>query len=138
SARLGRPPAGAAEDDPRRGVAEAVGYVENNRSRMDYPRYRRPGPPGSRAGGGSTIKQLNRAAEGGGEVWGGGRGGGGGRRGAGGGGGRAALAPPPPPPLPPPGGRHPPAQPPLSGQEHSLQVRGCTPPSGPLPRHADP
>ena len=36
-ARLGEPPPGAKEDDPRRVVAETIGYVRNNRERMDYP-----------------------------------------------------------------------------------------------------
>src|SRR5207249_2625781 len=40
SATLGPPPPGCGEDDPRQVVADAVGYVENNRGRMDYPRYR--------------------------------------------------------------------------------------------------
>lgn len=31
--------------DPRRLVAEALSYLSNNRSRMDYPRYRREGLP---------------------------------------------------------------------------------------------
>lgn len=45
--RLGRPPPGAAvdENDPRKVLAEALTYLRNNRSRMDYPRYRRQGLP---------------------------------------------------------------------------------------------
>src|SRR5262249_7298459 len=35
--RLGEPPEGTAEDDPRRLLADAVSYVANNRERMDYP-----------------------------------------------------------------------------------------------------
>jgi hypothetical protein len=38
SARLGAPPADCPEDDPRQVLAEAVGFVRNNRSRRDYPR----------------------------------------------------------------------------------------------------
>ena len=49
--RAGGPPAEAAEDDPRRLLADAVTYVTNNRGRMDYPRYRRLGLPIFGAGG---------------------------------------------------------------------------------------
>jgi hypothetical protein len=72
--RLGPPPAGCPEDDRRRAVSEAVGYVENNRSRMDYPRYRKLGLPTSSAGVESTIKRLNRRLKGTEKFW--GRGGG--------------------------------------------------------------
>src|SRR5262249_31665016 len=44
-AQLGPPPRGCSEDDPRKVAADAAGYVENNRERMDYPRYRRLGLP---------------------------------------------------------------------------------------------
>lgn len=45
--RVGVPPAGEELNpkDPRRLVAEALSYLGNNRSRMDYPRYRREGLP---------------------------------------------------------------------------------------------
>jgi hypothetical protein len=45
--RLGKPPEGEELDarDPRRLVAEALSYLENNQSRMDYPRYRQEGLP---------------------------------------------------------------------------------------------
>ena len=45
--RLGRPPplAEVEENDPRKLLAEALTYLRNNRSRMDYPRYRRQGLP---------------------------------------------------------------------------------------------
>ena len=45
--RLGEPPQGAELDakDPRRLVAEALTYLVNNQSRMEYPRYRREGLP---------------------------------------------------------------------------------------------
>jgi hypothetical protein len=45
--RLGEPPKGeeVKDNDPRRLVAEAVSYLTNNRTRMDYPRYRREGLP---------------------------------------------------------------------------------------------
>jgi hypothetical protein len=45
--RLGEPPKGAELDakDPRRLVAEALSYLRNNQSHMDYPRYRQEGLP---------------------------------------------------------------------------------------------
>jgi hypothetical protein len=67
--RLGQPPAGAADDDPRRVVWEAIGYVGNNRARMDYPRYRRLGLPTSSATVESTIKRLNRRVKGTEKFW---------------------------------------------------------------------
>jgi hypothetical protein len=66
---LGVPPPRCAEDDPRRVVAEAAGYVENNRGRMDYPRYRRLGLPVSSAAVESTIKRINRRVKGTEKFW---------------------------------------------------------------------
>jgi hypothetical protein len=45
--RIGVPPEGEEldEKDPRRLVAEALSFLENNQSRMDYPRYRQQGLP---------------------------------------------------------------------------------------------
>jgi hypothetical protein len=45
--RIGEPPEGEELDakDPRRLVAEALSYLRNNESRMDYPRYRQEGLP---------------------------------------------------------------------------------------------
>jgi hypothetical protein len=45
--RIGKPAEGEELDakDPRRLVAEALSYLENNQSRMDYPRYRQQGLP---------------------------------------------------------------------------------------------
>jgi hypothetical protein len=68
--RLGPAPPGCPEDDPRRVVAEATGYVGNNRSRMDYPRYRKLGLPTSSAPVESTIKRLNRRLKGTEKFWG--------------------------------------------------------------------
>jgi hypothetical protein len=69
SERLGAPPSDAAEDDPRAIVAEAWHYVENNRARMDYPRYRRLSLPISSAPVESLIKQLNRRIKGSEKFW---------------------------------------------------------------------
>jgi len=41
--RLGRPPSDASEQGLRRVVAKTIAYLEHNRSRMDYPAYRRQG-----------------------------------------------------------------------------------------------
>jgi hypothetical protein len=67
--QMGEPPAGAAEDDPRQVLADAVSYVANNRERMDYPRYRRLGLPIFSAPVESTIKQINRRIKGSEKFW---------------------------------------------------------------------
>jgi hypothetical protein len=67
--RAGEPPAGAAEDDPRQVLADAVTYVTNNRPRMDYPRYRRLGLQICSAPVESTIKQVNRRIKGSEKFW---------------------------------------------------------------------
>jgi hypothetical protein len=69
SQRLGIPPAGARDDDPRRVLTEAVGYVRNNRDKMDYPAYRRQGLPISSAPVESVIKQVNRRIKGSEKFW---------------------------------------------------------------------
>jgi hypothetical protein len=67
--RLGKPPGAARDDDPRKVVWEAVGYVENNRDKMDYPRYRKLGLPISSAPVESAIKQVNRRVKGSEKFW---------------------------------------------------------------------
>jgi hypothetical protein len=67
--KLGTPPEQAREDDPRRIVAEALGYVRNNQTRMDYPHYRRQGLPISSAPVESAIKQINRRVKGSEKFW---------------------------------------------------------------------
>lgn len=47
------------DDDPRSIVQTTVTYLENNRSRMDYPAYRRQGLPISSSMIESLIKELN-------------------------------------------------------------------------------
>jgi len=69
ASELGEPPPGAADTDPRQIVKDALGYVQNNRSRMDYPRYRRLGLPTSSAPVESTIKQINRRVKGSEKFW---------------------------------------------------------------------
>jgi hypothetical protein len=59
--RLGEPPEGAEMEakDPRRLVAEALSYLSNNRSRMDYPRYRQAGLPITSSLAESLVGQFN-------------------------------------------------------------------------------
>jgi hypothetical protein len=69
AAELGKPPAGVADTDPREILRETVGYVANNRTRMDYPHYRRLGLPTSSAPVESVIKQINRRVKGSEKFW---------------------------------------------------------------------
>lgn len=69
SDKLGPPPAGALETDPRRALAEALRYVTSNQDRMDYPRYRKLGLPISSAPVESVIKQYNRRIKGSEKFW---------------------------------------------------------------------
>jgi hypothetical protein len=59
--RLGEPPEGAEWEarDPRRLVAEALSYLENNQGRMDYPRYRRQGLPITSSLAESLVGEFN-------------------------------------------------------------------------------
>jgi hypothetical protein len=50
-------------------VAEALGYVQNNRTRMDYPRYRCQGLPVSSAPVESVIKQVKGRVKGSEKFW---------------------------------------------------------------------
>lgn len=47
------------DDDPHQPLADAVRYLSHNRTRMDYPRYRRLGLPVTSAPMESLIKQIN-------------------------------------------------------------------------------
>ena len=62
--RLGLPPADAPAADPRKVVAKTITYLENNRSRMDYPEYRRAGLPVTTAWMESLVKEINYRAKG--------------------------------------------------------------------------
>jgi hypothetical protein len=59
--RIGTPPEGVELDakDPRRLVAEALSYLENNQSRMDYPRYRKEGLPITSSLAESLVGEFN-------------------------------------------------------------------------------
>jgi len=67
--RLGVPPEGAADDDPRRVVSLTLAYVTANAGRMDYPRYRREGLPVSSAAVESLVKQFNQRIKGTEKFW---------------------------------------------------------------------
>lgn len=48
-----------ADEDPHKPIQDAIRYLTNNQSRMDYPRYRRQGLPVTSAPMESLIKQIN-------------------------------------------------------------------------------
>jgi hypothetical protein len=67
--RLGKAPEDAAEEDPRRVIAEALTYFQNNARRMDYPTYRRDGLPISSAYMESLVKEMNYRVKGTEKFW---------------------------------------------------------------------
>ncbi len=67
-ARLGRPRS-CSDDDPRKVSAVALGYVEDNQYRMDYPGDRRLDLPISSAVVESLIKPTNRRMKGTEQFW---------------------------------------------------------------------
>ena len=67
--RLGAPPKGASDDDPRTILARAVDYVDTNKDRMDYPRFRKLGLPTSSAPVESLIKEINKRVKGSEKFW---------------------------------------------------------------------
>lgn len=58
-----------AEDSPRARLAAALGYLENQQSRMKYDQYRREGLPITSSHIESTIKQINRRVKGTEKFW---------------------------------------------------------------------
>lgn len=66
---LGVPPDDAAETDPRRIVADALRYLVNQQSRMNYPAYRRLGLPITSSVMESTVKQINYRVKGSEKFW---------------------------------------------------------------------
>ncbi|MEK6237137.1 MAG: hypothetical protein N2C14_20705, partial [Planctomycetales bacterium] len=66
---LGEPPEGCEETDPRQVFASVMGYFENNRSRMDYARYRREGLPITSAYVESYVKEVNYRVKGTEKFW---------------------------------------------------------------------
>lgn len=68
---IGLPPENenAAENDPRLILAETIGYLTNNASRMDYPRYRKQGLPMTSCLIESQIKEMNHRTKGTEKFW---------------------------------------------------------------------
>lgn len=60
---------GPADEDPRRVVARVLGYLEGNRERMDYPRFRCEGLPWTTSHVESTVKIFNRRVKGSEKFW---------------------------------------------------------------------
>jgi hypothetical protein len=58
------------EDDPGAILVRELGYLEHNRERMDYPRYRREGLPWTTSHVESTVKIFNRRVKGTEKSWG--------------------------------------------------------------------
>ena len=67
--RIGEPPSDADETDPRKIVADTIGYLQNNASRMDYPDYRRKGLPTTSSLMESFVKELNHRVKGTEKFW---------------------------------------------------------------------
>jgi len=66
---MGMPPSNCDEKDPRKVLAEAITYFENNASRMDYPRYRETGLPITSAHMESFVKEINYRVKGTEKFW---------------------------------------------------------------------
>jgi hypothetical protein len=66
---LGEPPAKASADDPREAIRAARVYYSNQRSRMDYPRYRCLGYPLTSSLMESAVKQIGRRIKGSEKFW---------------------------------------------------------------------
>ena len=58
-ARIGMPDKETSDDDPREQLRRVIGYLQNNRSRMNYARYRREGLPTTSAWMESAVKEIN-------------------------------------------------------------------------------
>jgi hypothetical protein len=67
--RLGPPPKDCDEKDPRQVLAETITYFTNNRTRMDYPRYRKEGLPLTSAYMESFVKEMNKRVKGTEKFW---------------------------------------------------------------------
>ncbi len=63
-ATLGPPLDDSSEADPRKLISKTITYLENNRSRMNYPEYRRQGLPVTTAWMESLVKEINYRAKG--------------------------------------------------------------------------
>ena len=58
------------DTDPRTVLLQTLGYLEHNRDRMDYPRYRQEGLPMTSSYVESTVKRFNRRVKGTEKSWG--------------------------------------------------------------------
>ena len=63
------PPDDIAEDDPREIVRRSLGYLTNNRQRMNYPDYRCQGLPVTSTLMESLIKEMNYRVKGSEKFW---------------------------------------------------------------------
>jgi hypothetical protein len=66
---VGLPEANESEESPRQKVAEALRYLQNQKTRMHYDEYRRQGLPITSSHIESTIKQINRRVKGSEKFW---------------------------------------------------------------------
>jgi hypothetical protein len=66
---VGLPEANESEESPRQKVAEALRYLQNQKTRMRYDEYRRQGLPITSSHIESTIKQINRRVKGSEKFW---------------------------------------------------------------------
>lgn len=65
----GKPPSDCDDQDARKVLAETITYLDNNRSRMDYPRYRREGLPITSAHMESLVKEIGYRVKGSEKFW---------------------------------------------------------------------
>lgn len=66
---LGSPPPDALDTDPRQVIANAITYLTNQQSRMNYPSYRMAGLPITSSHIESMVKQINRRVKGSEKFW---------------------------------------------------------------------
>lgn len=66
---IGLPEDQTPEDDPKRALAETLGYLRNNVSRMNYPAYRQAGLPTSSCLIESQVKEMNHRIKGTEKFW---------------------------------------------------------------------
>ena len=67
--RLGLPATACEKTDPRKILADAIGYFESNAARMNYPEYRRQGLPTTSAHMESFVKEMNARVKGTEKFW---------------------------------------------------------------------
>jgi hypothetical protein len=67
--RLGLPPKDGEKTDPRKVLADAIGYFEHNASRMNYPQYRQDGLPVTSSLMESLVKEINLRVKGTEKFW---------------------------------------------------------------------